>query len=481
MQVEASGDANLGILQGFFRDIRSRGTAALKAQVSGTLDKPVFSGSASISEGRLRYMPVPHALEAINGRITFDAGGVRIDDVSARLGEGRRALRRPNWPERLRTRRHHARPPAASRCGCAIPEGFVSVIDADLTLQGTLQALVLNGTVKVHNALWTRRIETTPDLFNLGGSGATAAVAPAAQTFPLRLNLDIDAPNALRIQNNIANLVASADLKLQGTYDQPRLFGHAEVERGDLVFEGNRYTITRGGIDFFNPSRIEPVFDIEAETRVRLPGTTYLVTVGFNGTTSRFSLPLNSDPPLPESDIISLLLGQTIDENPELRALRPDAARQTQEALLREAVVRLATNPVSAPVSRLIGEKIGIDTVIAPTLGHRERSAVAVGPADPRPADLESRLSHVRTRARHDAARADHRPRVRPERPRRLGRSLRPGIGPSLSTSGCATGSDAGRRDHFRSGRSRPSARGADSAESPRPATSAGRSSRSRC
>src|SRR4029453_14077128 len=175
--------------------------------------------------------------------------------------------------------------------------------------------------------------------------------------------------NALRIQNNIANLVASADLKLQGTYDQPRLFGHAEVERGDLVFAGTRYTIPRGGIDFFNPSRIEPVFDIEAETRVRLPGTTYLVTVGFNGTTSRFSLPLNSDPPLPESDIISLLLGQTIDENPELRALRPEAARQTEESLLREAVARILTNPGSAPLSRSIGEKIGIDPVIAPTIG----------------------------------------------------------------------------------------------------------------
>jgi TamB, inner membrane protein subunit of TAM complex len=369
VQVEASGDANLGILQGFFREIRSRGTAALKAQVSGSLDKPVFSGSASISDGRLRYMPVPHALEAINGRITFDAAGLRIDDVSARLGEGD-----VHFGGRIGLNGFAPGDITLTATGeqmrVRYPEGFVSLIDADLTLQGTLQALVLNGTVKVHNALWTRRIEATPDLFNLGGSGAVSVTAaPAAPTIPLRLNLDIDAPNALRIQNNIANLVASADLKLQGTYDQPRLFGHAEVERGDLVFEGNRYTITRGGIDFFNPSRIEPVFDIEAETRVRLPGTTYLVTVGFNGTTSRFSLPLNSDPPLPESDIISLLLGQTIDENPELRALRPEAARQTEESLLREAVARILTNPVSAPVSRIIGEKIGIDTVIAPTIG----------------------------------------------------------------------------------------------------------------
>ena len=46
--------ATSGILQGFYRDLRSRGTAALKAQISGPLDKPVFSGSADVTDGRLR-------------------------------------------------------------------------------------------------------------------------------------------------------------------------------------------------------------------------------------------------------------------------------------------------------------------------------------------------------------------------------------------------------------------------------------------
>ena len=38
--LEASGDANLGILQGFFRDIRSSGAASLHAQIQGPLDAP---------------------------------------------------------------------------------------------------------------------------------------------------------------------------------------------------------------------------------------------------------------------------------------------------------------------------------------------------------------------------------------------------------------------------------------------------------
>ena len=82
-------------------------------------------------------------------------------------------------------------------------------------------------------------------------------------------------------------LVASADLQLRGTYDRPVLFGRAEVERGEVTFEGRRYLVTRGTIEFTNPTRIEPFFDVEAETHVRVPGQTYRVTVRAAGTMER--------------------------------------------------------------------------------------------------------------------------------------------------------------------------------------------------
>ena len=89
---------------------------------------------------------------------------------------------------------------------------------------------------------------------------------------PLRFDVRIQVPSTLRVETNLARLVASADLTLQGTYDRPVIFGHAEIERGEVKFEGRRYRITRGAIDFTNPTRIEPFFDIEAETNVRVPG-----------------------------------------------------------------------------------------------------------------------------------------------------------------------------------------------------------------
>jgi translocation and assembly module TamB len=369
--LDASGDANMGIMQGFFRDIRSSGAAVLKAEIRGALDRPTLSGSATLRNGRIRHFSLPHSLEAINGTLSFDPGGVRVDDVTARLGGGivrlgGRIGLEGFWPGRLTLTA------SGERMEIRYPEGFRSIIDADLTLNGDIAAPVLGGLVTVQDARYTRRFEATPNLFNLTGGTAPMPVAAAAATsFPLRFDIGIRAASTLRVDNNLARLRSSADLRLQGTYDRPLLFGRAEIDRGDIVFEGNRYVITRGTIDFSNPTRIEPYFDLEAETRVRVPNQTYRVTLAFTGTANNMSMNVNADPPLPVVDIAALLLGQTADvENAELRMLNPSTAAQSETELLRMLSGRLLTNPISAPVGRAVEQTLGIDTVqITPTLG----------------------------------------------------------------------------------------------------------------
>ena len=373
IDVQATGDANLGILQGFFRDLRSRGTATIKAQMTGSLTDPLFSGSATLHDGRLRHFSLPHSLESINGAISFDASGIRIDEVTGRLGGGN-----VTFGGRIGLNGFAlgaiSLTATGERMSVRYPDGFRSVIDADLALQGTTSSLLLNGTVVLQDGVWSKRIETNPDLFNLAGSSATSlGSTTAAPTLPVRFDVGITAASTLRIQNNIATMVASADLRLQGTYDRPLLFGRAEIERGDFLFEGNRYTVTPGGsIDFFNPSRVEPFFDVEAETRIRRPGQPYRLTVGLSGTASRFSYALNSDPPLPEVDIISLLFGQDVNlEDAELRALRSNATQESEAALMKAAMARLLVSPISTPVSRALGQAFGVDSVqITPTLGN---------------------------------------------------------------------------------------------------------------
>ena len=375
MSVSASGDANLGILQGFFRDIRSSGSAALKAEVAGPLTAPVFSGSAQLANGRIRHFSLPHSLEAINGTALFDAGGLRVDGITARMAEGDVV-----FGGRLGLNGFAPGEISLTAVGenmrLRYPEGFRSRIDADLQLTGDLSSLLLRGKVTILDARYTRRFETNADIFALTRSdqGGLGAGAPAAAGLPVRFDVEIEAPGTLRVENNVARLVSSATLRLQGTYDRPILEGQADIERGDLFFEGNRYVVNRGTISFSNPTRIEPYFDFEAETRVRVPDQTYVVTIGLTGTMSAPSFTFNSDPPLPVVDVLSLLLGQTANlENradAELRTLSAGESERSEGELLRLAGERLVGGALSAPVGRVVEQTLGLDTVqITPSLG----------------------------------------------------------------------------------------------------------------
>ncbi len=383
--LDASGDANLAILQAFYRTIRSSGSASLHATMSGPLDNPVLSGDATISQGRIRYFALPHSLQDINGRFQFDAQGVRIVDAVAQLGGGP-----VKFGGRIGLTGYGIGEVDLTAYGeqmhLRYPEGFRSTIDAALTLRGTLASLVLGGDVTIRDGVYAKRFEPNVDIFALaaGGSAGLPAATSETATLPVRFDLKIQAPGTLRLENNLARIVSRADLTLNGTYDNPVIFGRADIERGEIFFEGNRYRITRGTIDFLNPARIQPFFDLEAETRIHVladsrsatasAAETYRITIALSGTLDgRMNFEVNSDPPLPTVDIISLMFGQksgTDLANPELRRLRPNAATQSEEQLLKAGLVRVLTGGLTGSVSRAVEQSLGFDTVqITPNLG----------------------------------------------------------------------------------------------------------------
>jgi translocation and assembly module TamB len=246
-----------------------------------------------------------------------------------------------------------------------VPEGIRSLVDADLVLTGNYQSPTLGGTVTVKNAVWNRRIDAPGSIFDLASrrSSGEAALEPAP-TIPLSFDVRLQVPSTLRVENNLARMVANADLTLRGTYDHPILYGHADVERGEVTFEGRRYRITRGSIDFTNPNRIEPFFDVEAETSVRVTGQTYRVFIGLTGTSEQLRPSFNSDPPLASTaEVLALLFGDaqssTQGAAPEVRALQSQS--QAQDILAARAAQALAT-PISSEVGRVVEQRFGVNT-----------------------------------------------------------------------------------------------------------------------
>lgn len=367
--MRANGVANLGILQGFFRDVRSSGRASVQAAFEGPMRNPAVTGTLRVQEGRIRHFNLPHGLEGINGAVALDARGLQLDGLRARFGGGE-----VQFGGRIAIEAYQLQRLDLTMTGrnmrLRFPEGMRSVVDADLGLTGMVDAPLLSGIVLVRSASYSRRFDAGGGLFELAG-GATSQTSTSLQTttFPLRYDVRINAPSSLRVENN-ARILASADLQLRGTYDRPLLFGRVDIERGEVLFEGKRYLVTRGTIDFNNPARIEPFIDVEAETRVRVPGQTYQVTVRATGTFARLSTEMTADPPLSEIEVMSLLLGDVAPDplKVEQRAYSQDIT--PQEQLLRERAARALTGQISSEVGRVVEQTFGVDTFqLTPSVG----------------------------------------------------------------------------------------------------------------
>jgi hypothetical protein len=381
LALTATGDANFAVLQGLVRDVSSSGRTEVSARFDGPIARPIVSGTALVTDARLRHFSLPHAIEAVNGTIAFTTTGVQVDGVTARLAGGdvrfggRIGLHGLEFGEVDVTM-------TGEEMRLRFPEGMRSLVDASLALQGPPDALVLSGQVVVRSAVWARGFDAAGNVFALGGDAGPSG-AEGVETLPLSYDIRIAAPSTLRIDNDQARIVASADLELRGTFDRPLLFGRADIERGEARFEGRRYVVTRGSLDFTNPNVIEPFFDVEAETRVRVPGQTYLVTLRMAGTTERMQPEFTSDPPLPPVEILTLLFSDSVPGGDiELASLRSPNLREQE--LLQARATRALTGALSAEVGRVVEQTFGVDTFqITPLLvdPYQQSSRLNVNPA----------------------------------------------------------------------------------------------------
>jgi hypothetical protein len=380
MAVRVTGTANLGILQGFFRDVRGRGRTSLDATLDGQMFSPVIQGVMTVENGRLRHFAFPHGLEQINGVIPADSRGLSFDGITARLGGGE-----VSFSGRVEMDGYA---PGAFDIGLSgkdmslrFPEEMRSLVDADLNLTGTMATPTLSGSVFVKSAIYRSQFNASLFDFSVGGgSKAVTSTASFESTIPLRFDVRLLAPSTLRVENDFLRVVATADFQLSGTYSQPLLFGRGELERGEVLFEGRRYLVTRGTIDISNTTQIEPFFDIEAETRVRVPGQTYLVTLRAVGTPERFTPEFNADPPLPEADVIALLLGD-VSPGQNVEFAQYNTVITPQQQLLRERATRVLTDVLSSEVGRVVEQTFGVDSFhITPSLGDLYQQSSSISP-----------------------------------------------------------------------------------------------------
>ncbi|MGE5346331.1 MAG: translocation/assembly module TamB domain-containing protein, partial [Acidithiobacillales bacterium] len=302
----ASASVNANLLGPLVAPASLAGRLVVEGKAAGTVLKPELAGRATL-EG-IDLKPSGGApFEAITGTVTVTGGRLTARDVSLRYSGGTIDLNATAALEGLRMTSLRAALRLA-KLRIEPMSGLSAIMSGDIRLEGDAAIRSARGEIVVDRALYAADVGLTlGSLLSGRRSVAVASVGGPFDSVALDVRIVLP-PSSVEVRNDIARLKLSGDLLLRGNVGRPVLFGQLEAETGGrLRLRDQNYDLNSGKIIFSNPSRIEPFFDVDAETSIRTSGGDYRVRVIVTGTPERLAARFSSDPQLPEAQIISLL------------------------------------------------------------------------------------------------------------------------------------------------------------------------------
>jgi translocation and assembly module TamB len=153
-------------------------------------------------------------------------------------------------------------------------------------------------------------------------------------------------------------LETEANLQLRGSPSKPVLLGDVEVNQGTIRFFGNRYTISRGELLFYNTAVVQPAIDLDLETRIR----GVMVYINVSGPLTRLNVNYRSEPPLQSSEILALL---TVGRTPTSAegSLQASSSLQTANVLGNSSSNSLLGGALSAGISNRVERFFGASRI----------------------------------------------------------------------------------------------------------------------
>ncbi|HJT88120.1 MAG TPA: translocation/assembly module TamB domain-containing protein [Bryobacteraceae bacterium] len=359
LDLKINGRLDLGVLQDFRPQIKSSGAVSVDATIRGALDNPDVNGRVELKNAALDYGDFPNGIENANGVIAFAGDRATIQTLSAETGGGKiRFFGFAGYSGGDLVFRLHAN---ADAVRIRYPAGVSTQVNASLNFSGTPERSQVAGTVTVLRT----SLNLQSDFSSLLAQSAQPVRVPSSSTgFPGGMNFDIQIQTAPDIQFESSltqDLEADANLRLSGTVTNPALLGRINFTQGQVVFFGTKYTINQGSISFFNPVKIDPILNVDLETRARGIDITLSVT----GPLNKLNMTPRSDPPLQFNEIVSLLAtGQTPSEQ-TLRGQQSYTPQPFQQSAASALLGQAIASPVSGRLQRFFGiSKVRIDPTL---------------------------------------------------------------------------------------------------------------------
>jgi autotransporter translocation and assembly factor TamB len=291
---------------------RLDGTLAADIDVGGTVGRPVVNGEATLSAKSLRLVTgaVP-PLSNLAARVVFSGDTISLREMRGEAGggsfqvDGSIRITDPAQPVLdLRFR--------SDKVLLVRDESITIRADSDLTLRGPLNSANAGGAVFVTQSRFMKDVDILPlALPGRAQPQIRTVAAPKRISFPnppLRdwkfdIAIETRKDDPFLIRGNLAKGEAVIDLRLGGTGLEPFLAGRVEIVNLRAGLPVSTLEIRRGYVTFSADDPFQPQLDIRGQTRIRK--TT--VNADLSGPATAPRLELDSEPPLPQAEIFSLL------------------------------------------------------------------------------------------------------------------------------------------------------------------------------
>ncbi|MGB5617748.1 MAG: translocation/assembly module TamB domain-containing protein [Desulfobacterales bacterium] len=357
------------------REVKLDGRVTVQVQAAGDLRQPQLTGFLTLQDGSLALPPHGLSYESLQADLRLLPGQLTIDrllasgDQEGTLSLTGQILLNGMTPTEMNLHLTGKRAPFAWQ------REFTARIEPDISLSGPLSSPVLTGRIRVPEG----RINL--DRLTAGGPADIEVIGElSAEGQPIVIGGDredplsalaadvtIEIPRNVWLRGQGLNTEIAGSIRLkkekQGLF---LLTGSLNTVRGDYDFQGRRFKINRGVVEFQGLPEPDPGLDIKAETRIN----NVTIIVRITGSVRKIELSLESDPAMEQADIVSyLVFGRSTDE------LRSQQATSAQSAALS-----LAGNVAAKELNSILGDTFKVDSFsIAPGENDSSLGSLAVG------------------------------------------------------------------------------------------------------
>jgi len=303
-------------LRPFLPEVRRlEGSARADLRIGGTVESPRPEGTLHLEDIALRLEEGGFSLEDLDGRVEIEDRRFELADVTGKLGaEPFELTGTVDLGE------------GAAGVDLSLTGNNLLLVrdpslrlrsDVDLRVTGPMEALVIRGSLGLRNSRLTQEI----DLLGIAAGSVTGTLAgtsaPTVDTgglqlfsFPdpplaqARLDLAITTQEPLQLASNLASGSLRLDLQLRGTGEVPLPSGLIYLEPTKVRLPSGTLQFDSGTIRFQQENPFSPTLALNGAARLK----GYDVDIGVTGDLDEPEVLLSSTPPLPNDELLLLVL-----------------------------------------------------------------------------------------------------------------------------------------------------------------------------